>query len=80
MSIGNLRGMAGILNFKSTLETTVPYDRDAVLKAFHWLKKNNPLYEQFWAQLETLYAYFSTSGAGNPLPMKTGDVEIVFGK
>ena len=53
------------------------------MKAFHWLKKNNPLYQQFLAQLETLYAYFPTttlSGVGNPLPMKTRDVEIKSGR
>ena len=76
--------MAGILQFQKHIgDITVPYDREAVLKAFHWLKKNNPLYEQFLAQLETLYAYFpstTVSGAGNPLPMKTGDIEIVSSK
>ena len=66
MSIGHLRGMAGILQFQKHIgDITVPYDREAVLKAFHWLKKNNPLYEQFLAQLETLT---TTSGTGNPLP------------
>ena len=76
--------MAGILQFQKHIgDITVHYDREAVLKAFHWLKKNHPIYEQFLAQLETLYAYFPTitmSGAGNPLPMKTGDIEIVSGK
>ena len=83
VSIDHLRGMAGILQFQKHIGyVTVPYDREAILKAFHWLKKNNPLYEQFLAQLETLYAYFptTTSGAGNPLPMKIGDIEIVSSK
>ena len=56
------------------LETT-PYDRDAIVKAFHWLKKNNPLYQQFLAQLETLYTYFPTT----LLVELTRDVEIKSG-
>ena len=45
-------GMAGILQFQKHIgDITVPYDREAALKAFHWLKKNNPLYKQFLAQL-----------------------------
>ena len=55
---------------------------EAVVRAFHWLKSNNPLYQQFLAQLKTLYSYFPTttvSGVGNPLPMKTSDVEIQSG-
>ena len=55
VSIDHLRGMAGILQFQKHIgDITVPYDREAVLKAFHWLKKNNPLYGQFLAQLGTL--------------------------
>ena len=44
VSIDHLRGMAGILQFQKHIgDITAPYDREAVLKAFHWLKKNNPL-------------------------------------
>jgi hypothetical protein len=33
--------MAEILQFQKHIgDITVPYDREAVLKAFHWLKKN----------------------------------------
>ena len=37
------------------------------------------MYQHFLAQLEILHAYFpttTTSGAGNPLPLKTSDIEI----
>ena len=36
----------------------------------------------FWLNQKHFCAYFPTtmSGAGNPLPVKTGDVEIVSGK
>ena len=43
----------GYFNFKNILETSAPYDREAVVKAFHWLKKNNPLYQQFLAQVDS---------------------------
>ena len=83
VSVDHLRGMAGILQFQEHVgDITTPYDRDAVVKAFHWLKINNPLYQQFLARLETLYTYFpitTLSGVGNPLPMKTRDVEIKSG-
>ena len=49
VSIDHLRCMAVILQFQKHFgDITVPYDREAVLKAFRWLKKNNPLHEQFW--------------------------------
>ena len=62
MSIDHLSGMAGILQFQEHVgDITAPYDGEAVVNAFHWLKKNNPLYQHFLAQLETLYAYFQTT-------------------
>ena len=83
VSTDHLRRMEGILQLQKHIgDIIAPYDREAVLKAFHWLKKKNPLYEQVLAQLETPYAYFpttTTSRARNPLPMKTGDIEIVSG-
>ena len=40
VSVDHLRGMAGILQFQEHVgDITTPYDRDAVVKAFHWLKK-----------------------------------------
>ena len=43
-----LRGMGGILQFQEhSGDITAPYDREAVVWAFHWLKSNNPLYQQF---------------------------------
>ena len=82
VSIDLLRGMAGILQFQEHVgDITAPYDREAVVKAFCWLKRNNLLYQDFLAQLET-YAYFpmtTMSGAGNSLPLKMGDVEIKSG-
>ena len=45
--------MTGILQFQKLIgDITVPYDKGAVLKAFHWLKINNTLYEQVLAQLK----------------------------
>ena len=74
MNTAHLKGMAGILKFGDPSEgdITAPYNREAVLTAFSWLRKNNPLYNQFMAQLETLYGYFQTTragGLGNPVPL-----------
>ena len=41
--------------------------------------RNPVTYEQFLDQLEILFPT-TMSGAGNPLPMRTGDIEIVSGK
>ena len=55
MNVAHLRGMAGMLKFGDLSEgdITTGYDRESVLRAFRWLRHNNPLYKRFLAQLET---------------------------
>ena len=64
-------------------DLTTGYDRESVLRAFRWLRHNNPLYKRFLAQLETLYGYFPTTqpgGLGNPMPLVSGNVSVESGK
>lgn len=85
MNTAHLRGMAGMLKFGDPSEgdITAPYNRENVLRAFQWLRKNNPLYSRFMAQLETLYGYLQNTqagGLGNPVPMVSGNVEVQSGQ
>ena len=43
------------------------------------MAEENPLYQDFLAQLETCL-FAQLSGAVNPLPLKTGDIEIKPGR
>ena len=84
MNVAHLRGMAGMLKFGDLSEgdITTGYDRESVLRAFRWLRHNNPLYKRFLAQLETLYGYFPTTqpgGLGNPMPLVSGNVSVESG-
>ena len=84
MNVAHLRGMAGMLKFGDLSEgdITTGYDRESVLRAFRWLRHNNPLYNRFLAQLETLYGYFPTTqpgGLGNPMPLVSGNVSVESG-
>ena len=84
MNVDHLRSMAGMLKFGDLSEgdITTGYDRESVLRAFRWLRHNNPLYKRFLAQLETLYGYFPTSqpgGLGNPMPLVSGNVSVESG-
>ena len=46
VSIDHLRGMARILQFQEhDGDITAPYSREAVVKAFCWLKRYSPLYQ-----------------------------------
>ena len=55
MSIDHLRGMAGILQFKMHIgDIIVAHDREAILKAFHWLKKIIPYMNNFLSQKHCL--------------------------
>ena len=81
MNVAHLRGMAGMLKFGDLSEGD-RYDRESVLRAFRWLRHNNPLYKRFLAQLETLYGYFPTTqpgGLGNPMPLVSGNVSVESG-
>ena len=84
MNVAHLRGMAGMLKFVDLSEgdITTGYDRESVLRAFRWLRRNNPLYKRFLAQLETLYSYFPTTqpgGLGNPMPLVSGNISVESG-
>ena len=85
MNVAHLRGMAGMLKFGDLSEghITTGYDRESVLRAFRWLRHNNPLYKRFLAQLETLYGYFPTTqpgGLGNPMPLVSGNISVESGQ
>ena len=83
--VNHLRGMAGILQLGESHggDITASFNREVVVKALQWLRKNNPIYSDFLAQLETLYAYFprtSVNSVGTPFPTVTSDIQVGSGK
>ena len=74
-NLRNYRGMIGMLHVGCSpeLETSNVHVRTCI----HWLRKNNPLYTKFLANIETILGYFSPTTANSALPSlssKTADI------
>ena len=74
----NMRGMVGVFQDGDCSELEV--STKEVIPCIKWLRKNNPLYEEFLSNLETIHGYAETKSASGlfcGLPTKTMDLNIL---